>query len=488
MTFISYAQNNEDVLLWRALGHIEGGFYIDVGANDPVEDSVTKAFYDAGWSGINIEPLPSLHQALLDARARDINLALACGAAEGELTLYDIPAAHGWASAAPAVAEAHRAEGLEVAELTVPVRTLAAICAEHVKGHVHFLKIDVEGFEGEVLRGMDFARWRPWVLVIEATLPNSRVCAHGAWEYLVDRQRYRFAWFDGLNRYYVAEEHDELMAAFGVQPNVFDDFISHHLDKAWSASGELAQAVRDSEAHAATVTGALRESQAQADSTAATLREAQANTDSLTQALQESQAHRARLAQALGAAETQAAEYAARMHDALQRSWQVRDRLEAGHERAANLGDRIAEQAREYQHAQAEIETLRAALAKAQLDGHHVSEWARGLEQRLVDIFNSSSWRVTGPLRAAGALLHQLRRPGLARRALARLTAHEHLRRLLIPVLLRHPALRRQVEAKLVAIKHAPSDGTPDETRDLPVSVRSVLADLHRARGKQPGS
>jgi len=49
VTFISYAQNHEDVLLYRALKGVGKGFYIDVGANDPEEDSVTKAFYDRGW-------------------------------------------------------------------------------------------------------------------------------------------------------------------------------------------------------------------------------------------------------------------------------------------------------------------------------------------------------------------------------------------------------------------------------------------------------
>jgi len=56
MTFVSYAQNYEDVMLWRALKHIENGFYIDVGAAWPSEHSVTKLFYDEGWRGINIEP------------------------------------------------------------------------------------------------------------------------------------------------------------------------------------------------------------------------------------------------------------------------------------------------------------------------------------------------------------------------------------------------------------------------------------------------
>ena len=44
MTFISYAQNFEDVLLWRALGTVERGFFIDVGAQHPDQDTVTPAF------------------------------------------------------------------------------------------------------------------------------------------------------------------------------------------------------------------------------------------------------------------------------------------------------------------------------------------------------------------------------------------------------------------------------------------------------------
>jgi hypothetical protein len=41
----SYAQNFEDVMLWRALGHVAQGFYIDLGAHDPVIDSVSHALY-----------------------------------------------------------------------------------------------------------------------------------------------------------------------------------------------------------------------------------------------------------------------------------------------------------------------------------------------------------------------------------------------------------------------------------------------------------
>ena len=64
MGIISYAQNFEDVLLWRALGHIEHGCYVDIGAHDPVVDSVSKVFYEHGWRGIHVEPLPVYCDAL----------------------------------------------------------------------------------------------------------------------------------------------------------------------------------------------------------------------------------------------------------------------------------------------------------------------------------------------------------------------------------------------------------------------------------------
>jgi FkbM family methyltransferase len=456
MTFISYAQNTEDVLLWRALGHIKNGFYIDVGANDPVEHSVTKAFYDAGWSGINIEPLPVHIKDFDEQRPRDLNLAIAAGSQDGELTMYDVPAVRGWASPEQAVAEAHRAEGYEVSTLKVPVRTLASVCAEHVHGEIHFLKIDVEGFEGEVLRGMDFGRWRPWILVIEATEPGSRVTNHETWEHLVTGQRYRYAWFDGLNRYYVAEEHANLLEHFGVQPNVFDAFISHHLDKAWANGKLLDQALRDTD-----------------------------------QALRDTDRRLAEQAQRAEEARVRAEEAHARAEEARVRSEEDAARAEEAAAHAAVLD--------------AELAAVRASLADTQASYQQLSDWAGGLErrlstteawgqdleQRLLATHASTSWKVTRPLRAAGSFVRALRSPHLARRLVTRLTANERLRRLLIPVMLRHPALNRRVSTSLAAIKldppqQAPSGvEVPEHLRGLPASVRIVLADLQRTRNKQ---
>ena len=61
-SFTTYSQCLEDFILYCVFYDIENGFYIDVGANDPNDISVSKYFYLDGWHGINIEPLPDMYQ------------------------------------------------------------------------------------------------------------------------------------------------------------------------------------------------------------------------------------------------------------------------------------------------------------------------------------------------------------------------------------------------------------------------------------------
>jgi FkbM family methyltransferase len=218
-----YAQNFEDVILWRALGNINSGHYVDVGAHDPDYSSVTRRFYEAGWRGINVEPVATMFEKLVARRPEDVNVRVACSDHEHEMTLYEVVDT-GLSTVDPAHASELRANGWNVQETAVHVVTLDSLLEKYDVGPIHFLKVDVEGWESAVLAGCDLKRWRPWVLVIEATAPLSRDLTSAGWEPGILDAGYQQVYFDGLNNYYVADEHAELAADFGLQPNVFDGF------------------------------------------------------------------------------------------------------------------------------------------------------------------------------------------------------------------------------------------------------------------------
>lgn len=236
---ISYAQNAEDVVLARLFRQRSTGRYVDVGAGDPVEDSVTKHFYDLGWSGINVEPVPGFAERLRKARPRDVTLPIALGAAEGKATLHVVPEAWGRATLDDRLARRYRDEQRwQVDEVEVEVATLAAVLDEH-PGDVDFLKIDVEGAERDVLAGADWDRHRPRVVVVEATAPGSPDPAYEQWEPILLEAGYRCALFDGLNRFYAQADDDEALTCLAVPANVFDEFERHDVARMRAETEDL---------------------------------------------------------------------------------------------------------------------------------------------------------------------------------------------------------------------------------------------------------
>lgn len=249
MAFVSYAQNFEDVMLWRALKNISGGFYIDVGAAWPDQDSVTKAFYQRGWRGINIEPNPDFFAQLEVKRPRDKNLQIAVSESEGT-QIFSIITDTGLSTLDQAVAQAHVQSGFQQQSQQVETDTLANVWEKHVPAGapVHFLKVDVEGAERAVLCSNNWGTHRPWIVVVEATRPMSQIESHSDWEPVLLEARYVMAYFDGLNRFYVAEEQRALCAAFRLPPNVFDDFVLARQQAAEHRAEQAESLVRDADA------------------------------------------------------------------------------------------------------------------------------------------------------------------------------------------------------------------------------------------------
>jgi FkbM family methyltransferase len=222
---ISFAQNSEDILLYRCFRDVATGFYVDVGAFHPEIASVTKLFYDKGWSGINIEPGKGI-AALQAARPRDVNLAVAISDHSGEANFYEHPNDPGSSTLSPEVPPviAERAGNRQLRR--VSLLTLTQVLDAHAPTrHLHFLKVDAEGAETAVMAGLDLKRYRPEVILIESTEPYSTIRSTEPWNDILAAADYRLAYFDGINDFWVREESAErLLPEFAVPVNVLDGF------------------------------------------------------------------------------------------------------------------------------------------------------------------------------------------------------------------------------------------------------------------------
>ena len=229
MSRVCYGQNFEDVVLWRALGHVVEGRYLDIGAQHPEIDSVSKSFYLAGWRGVHVEPTFAYAEALRADRPDELVIQAAAGDQMGLVQLFEFPDT-GLSTAVAGVAAEIASAGHSFREIQVPSISLDALL-EHFDGSpLHWLKIDVEGMESSVLRSWSTSKTRPWVVIIESIAPTTRGLTDGDWRDLIEARGYHEVLFDGVNRFFVADEQRALDAAFDASANCIDNFMVpvHH--------------------------------------------------------------------------------------------------------------------------------------------------------------------------------------------------------------------------------------------------------------------
>src|SRR6266581_4519696 len=130
MSFVSYAQNFEDLMLWCALGHIKNGFYIDIGALSPNFDTVTKAFYERGWRGINIEPNQKYLTDLNEFRPEDTNIGVAISDHSGPVKFH-ILENPGLSTMDSEVARTHSQNGMPSQVIETEAKTVSEIWKEY---------------------------------------------------------------------------------------------------------------------------------------------------------------------------------------------------------------------------------------------------------------------------------------------------------------------------------------------------------------------
>eukprot|EP01037_Dinobryon_pediforme_P012772 gene12772-12869_t len=254
--------NREDVLLNRLFGARDTGFFVDVGAAHPVFENDTKALSDRGWRGINIEPNVTFFRELEQGRPRDRNLNLAVGDETGILTFHEVVDT-GLSTLDPDAARDAAEKGFTVVEHKVEVQSLRQILADAGAGAIDLLKVDVEGFELKVLASNDWTRFRPSLIMTEATYPQTPVRRPDHITPFLSQHGYRHVYFDGLNDYYAETGFEIPAGVFDVPLNVFDEVTPYSEILLKQARDSLTQDV-----------ATLREQQREADEYVASLKTA----------------------------------------------------------------------------------------------------------------------------------------------------------------------------------------------------------------------
>jgi FkbM family methyltransferase len=192
----------EQALVREYLGPHPAAF-VEVGAHHPRWGSQTYHLAQRGWIGILVEPQEAFYRMLNEARPEAHVVRAACTSPErvGTVTLH-IPPELGFATLEPSKEDFY----LNYArQEDVCARTLDEIIEEWRKTTgsrvpIRFLAIDVEGHEPEVLRGVDLARHKPDLVLVEDKLQD--LSRHR----LLRRAGYRLVRRTTLNNWYIPHE------------------------------------------------------------------------------------------------------------------------------------------------------------------------------------------------------------------------------------------------------------------------------------------
>ena len=167
---IYYSGCGEDVILNYLFKEKNNGFYVDVGACEPVRFSNTYIFYLKGWNGINIEAMPGSMDSFKEIRPRDINIEAAVSNTEEPLTYYEIGGAKSMNSFSLDFIKDLGAENSITNKIKIKPIKFSQILNDYLPQNqiIDFLTIDVEGLELEVLKSNNWEKYRPRIISLES--------------------------------------------------------------------------------------------------------------------------------------------------------------------------------------------------------------------------------------------------------------------------------------------------------------------------------
>ncbi|CAN5459441.1 hypothetical protein BH10PSE11_BH10PSE11_40590 [soil metagenome] len=377
--FTSYSANFEDVILNRIFANRPNGFYVDIGAAHPLFENDTKLFYDRGWTGINVEPNPIFFELLVAERPRDCNFSLAVSESAGDIDFYEVVGT-GLSTCDPKQADIARKKGHRIVKRSVTTAPLSSILDQVTPPAIDFMKIDVEGFEQQVLSSNDWSRYRPSVILIEVTYPESPTRRPTTIRADLEKLGYHWRYFDGLNDFYVIAEFALGDDIFDRPPNVFDGFKLRATADLEQQLAYLSDARTQSEEYAQELAAALQTSQEYGKELERAIAEANQKhseqTASLTAALEASR----RYSTELEAAITVIKQAHIEQVDSLTAAY------DSSRANAENLLQKLTALREDYSVLQLAENRVGIELANEKFDRHHLSVGAEAMRKELVTL------------------------------------------------------------------------------------------------------
>jgi len=148
----------------------DSGFFVEAGAVDGFFESNTyhlERFH--GWKGILIEPVPEMFSRIHVNRPNSLAINAALVSNEHQDSTVPILPNH-------AMSKITKPAGtINQESIDVPARTLTSILAQFNPPRIDFLSLDVEGFEAEVFKGLDFRVYKPRFILVECLTENHAV-------------------------------------------------------------------------------------------------------------------------------------------------------------------------------------------------------------------------------------------------------------------------------------------------------------------------
>ena len=163
------SQFGQDALIGDVLFKGKSGIFVDVGARDGITISNT-AYLERkfGWTGIAIEPHPDLFAKLVRRRGCDCrNVAASASASDGLDFVKFLEEPFGNSGLLSTFRDPERLKTIKHEIVSVPCKPLSEIIGDLKL--IHYLDIDVEGHELDVLRGIDFARAEIRIIGVEVS-------------------------------------------------------------------------------------------------------------------------------------------------------------------------------------------------------------------------------------------------------------------------------------------------------------------------------